>query len=215
MRIEWFGHASFLIESEEGIRIITDPYEPGSYDGAVGYSDIGVQADIVTVSHKHFDHNYIQAVPGAEVVDKPKKYKIKEVKIQGIASFHDDSRGSKRGGNIIFVFSIDGMKLAHLGDLGHIPDDISLLKGLDIVFIPVGGVFTLDAEKAGELIDLIKPKIVIPMHFKTEKLKFDIDGVDKFLRGKSKVKRLGNSVLNVDKNSLSEETEVFVLTPSR
>lgn len=215
MKIEWFGHASFLIESEEGIRIVTDPYEPGSYDGAVGYSDIGVKADIVTVSHKHFDHNYIQAVPGAEVVDRPEGYKIKGIEIKGIASFHDDSRGSKRGGNIIFVFSIDGMKLSHLGDLGHIPDDISLLKGLDIVFIPVGGVFTLNAEKAGQLVNLIKPKIVVPMHFKTDKLKFDIDGVDKFLKGKSKVKRSGNPVLKIDKNTLPEETEILVLTPSR
>ncbi len=215
MKIEWFGHSCFLVESKGGVRIVTDPYEPGSYNGAVGYSDIGVKSDIVTVSHKHFDHNYIQAVPGAEVADNPEEYKIKGVEIRGIASFHDDSRGSKRGNNIIFVFSLEGMKIAHLGDLGHIPEEISFLKGLDVVFIPVGGVFTLDAGKAGQLVNLIKPKIVIPMHFKTEKLKFDIDGVDKFLKGKAGVKNLESSALTVDEDSLPEETEIWVLTPSR
>ena len=215
MRIEWFGHSCFLLKSKAGERIVTDPYEPGSYDGAVGYSDIGVEADIVTVSHKHFDHNYTQAVPEAEVVDEPKEYQIKGVEIRGIASFHDDSRGSKRGNNIIFILTVDETRIAHLGDLGHIPDNISLLKGLDVVFIPVGGVFTLDGEKASQLVDLIKPKIVIPMHFKTEKLKFDIDGVDKFLKGKPKVKDLGDSAFEIDKNSLPEGTEIWVLKPSR
>jgi L-ascorbate metabolism protein UlaG (beta-lactamase superfamily) len=215
MKIEWLGHACFLLETGRGLKIVTDPYEPGSYGGALGYSDINLEADLVTVSHKHFDHGYTKAVKGAQIVDKPGTFKKEQVSIEGLRSFHDKTHGSQRGDNIIFIFNIDGLGVAHLGDLGHIPSDLEKLKNLDVVLIPVGGTFTIDSREASELIDLIKPRIVIPMHFKTEKLGFDIDGVSEFTRGKSNVKELNASFLEVEKASLPEQTQIVVLKPSR
>ena len=215
MKIEWLGHACFLLETNDGVKIITDPYESGSFGGALGYAEINSKADIVTVSHKHSDHGFTQAVPEARVVDKPGKVKIGTVQIEGVASFHDKSGGSQRGENIIFIFDIGGLRIAHLGDLGHIPSDLGKLKNLDLLLIPVGGTFTIDAQEASGFIEAIKPKIVIPMHFKTEKLGFDIDGVDKFIEGKQNVKKLNGSSLEIEKSSLPEKTEIVVLLPSR
>ena len=215
MRVEWLGHACFLLETSDGLKIITDPYEPGGFGGALGYSDINIKADIVTVSHGHADHNYIKAVSGAKVIDKQGSFKIASVGIEGLGSFHDKSGGFERGENIIFIFNINGLRIAHLGDLGHIPSDLEKLKNLDLLLIPVGGTFTIDAECATELVDLIKPRIVIPMHFKTDKLGFDIDGVDKFIKGKSNVQRLDKSSIEIEKASLPEETRIIILKPSR
>jgi len=214
MRIEWLGHACFLLEVEN-LKIITDPYEPGSYGGAVGYSDINVDADIVTVSHNHFDHNYIKPFSKAEIIDREGSFKVKGIEIEGLKSFHDESGGSQRGENIIFIFNIKGLKLAHLGDLGHIPKDLERLKNLDAVLIPVGGTFTINANSATKLIDLIKPRIVIPMHFKTEKLGFDIEGVDKFIEGKNNVEDLGASFVEIERESLPSLSKIIILRPSR
>ncbi|MCD6539692.1 MAG: MBL fold metallo-hydrolase [Candidatus Omnitrophica bacterium] len=214
MRIEWLGHACFLLEAE-GLKIITDPYQPGSYGGAVGYSDINVSADIVTVSHQHFDHNYIEPFPEAEVVDKEGVFKVKGIEIEGILTFHDETQGSQRGKNLVFIFNLEGLKIAHLGDLGCIPQDLKKLDNLDVVLIPVGGTFTLDAQLATRLIELIKPKITIPMHFKTEKLGFDIEGVDKFIEGKSNVERLDVSSIEVKKEEIPSFNKIIVLKPSR
>jgi len=215
MRIEWLGHSCFLLETAESIKIVTDPYEPGSYAGALGYSDINIKADLVTVSHKHFDHGYTKAVPGAEIIDKPGNFKIGAIQIEGLRSFHDNTQGSQRGENIIFIFNINGLRVAHLGDLGHIPPDLEKLKNLDVVLVPVGGTFTIDAREASELVGIIRPRIVIPMHFKTEKLGFDIDDVYGFIKGKPNVRQPGESFLEVEKANLPEETQTVVLKPSR
>lgn len=180
MKISWLGHASFLLETQEATKILTDPYEPSS----VGYDAIDVEPDIITVSHQHFDHNYTKGFSKAKIVSATDPVTIKDVKIEGIATFHDKEQGSSRGKNIIFIILADDLRIAHFGDVGTLDLDYSKLTNIDIAFVPVGGTFTIDSKEAGQLLEKINPKIFIPMHFKTNKLKFDIAGVEPFIAGK-------------------------------
>ncbi|PKM91558.1 MBL fold metallo-hydrolase [Candidatus Falkowbacteria bacterium HGW-Falkowbacteria-1] len=183
MIINYFGHSCFKIEEKingENVSLITDPF-----DSSVGLKVPNVEADIVSVSHSHPDHANVSALRGKPfVVDCAGEYDIKGVIIEGIKSYHDEKKGTERGENIIFRFDIEGISLAHLGDLGDALDNKQLEKigGIDILFIPVGGRYTLDAKKAVEAISQIEPRIVIPMHYKTEGSKIDIDGIDKFIK---------------------------------
>lgn len=214
MKIKWLGHSSFLIEAGDGKRIITDPYESGSYGGAVGYKKIEEPADIVTVSHEHEDHNCYKDIKGSpEVVKGTGEKAIKGFKILGIPSYHDPSGGSERGENTIFSFEIDGMKVCHLGDLGHLlsEEDSSKIGDVDVLFIPVGGFYTIDAAEATKVMEKLNPKVVVPMHYKTEVLGFDIAGVDNFLADKKNVKKLDSSEIELKKESLPAESEIVVL----
>ena len=237
MKIKWFGHSAFGLTSESGQVVLTDPYEPGGYNGAVGYKPISITPDIVTVSHSHADHNYIKALPGSTnpdgfserdpegtaysepgtgkptIIDKKGNYEIAGIKITGIPVYHDTKQGQERGNNIIFVYEIDGLRIAHCGDLGHLlsDKDIAALGRIDIILIPVGGYFTIDAAQATEVMQKIKPKIVIPMHYKTEVLDFPIAKVDEFLKGKKNVKRASASEVSVTRETLPSETEVWIL----
>ena len=116
MRISFFGHSSFFIEQEGGIRIITDPYEPGCYNGTLQYAPIDESADIVTISHGHADHNFASGFPGAKILDKEGSYNILNIDIEGILSYHDRAEGKFRGRNVIFVIKSEGLKVAHFGD---------------------------------------------------------------------------------------------------
>jgi len=183
MTITWLGHSCFKIEEKingENVSLITDPFSK-----EIGLKAPNVEADIVSVSHNHDDHNNVSSLRGTPfVIDCAGEFDVKGIIVEGIRSFHDDKNGSERGDNIIFRFDVEGISLAHLGDLGNILDSKQLEKlgGVDILFIPVGGKYTLDAKKAVEVISQIEPRIVIPMHYKTEDLKIDIDGVDKFVK---------------------------------
>jgi L-ascorbate metabolism protein UlaG (beta-lactamase superfamily) len=208
MKIKWLGHSSFAITDKNGKVIITDPYSPGS----VGYPKITVAADIVTVSHTHADHNGAKFLPGAPVViDKEEGYSGDGVKIQGFPALHDKSGGKERGKDIIFVYEIDGVRIAHLGDLGHIlsREQIDKLGKVDILMIPVGGYFTIDAKEATEVMNQIKPKITIPMHYKTDVVDYPIAMVDVFLKGKQNVKRFSSSEVAVEK--LPDKPEIWIL----
>jgi len=217
MKIKWYGHASFLITSEKGTKIITDPYEPDGYGGAIKYGKIPDVADIVLISHSHADHNYPQGLSG-----NPKQIKkagISEslgITFKGIETFHDTEQGKERGENIVFIFNIDGINICHLGDLGHplSKKQVEEIGKVDILFIPVGGFFTIDANTAKEVINVIKPKIIIPMHFKTEKVDFPIEKVDVFIKDLKGVKRLKESEIEIKKDNLPKEPEVIVLTHS-
>lgn len=216
MKISFMGHAAFLLETQKGTKIITDPYEPGSYSGAVGYSSINVSADIVTVSHQHADHNYIKEFSTAEIVDKAGSFTIKDVQIQGFSSYHDQQKGKERGEIIIFIINADGLKIVHFSDLGTTDIDLDKLKNIDIALIPVGGTFTLDAKEATKLLGQINPKIIIPMHFKTPKLGFDLLGVDTFLSGKVNIEKKDSlEVTRQDIDSLQQEGNVVVLNYQR
>jgi len=214
MKIKWYGHAAFLITSDQGIKIILDPYEPGAFGGQLSYGKIGDKADIVLTSHDHADHNDTKSLPGSPQVVKGSGSKaIKGVSIKGISTYHDPSKGSERGTNTIFNLQVDGIQVCHLGDLGHILSEKELTEigPVDILLIPVGGFFTIDAKEATRVVEQIKPKVLIPMHFKTEKCGFPIAPVEDFLKGKPALNRTGTSEATFDKASLPQKTEIIIL----
>jgi len=210
MKISWLGHAAFLLETKKGTKIITDPYESGSYSGAVGYAPIGMEPDIVTVSHYHFDHGYTKDFSSAKVLDKEGVFSLADVEVEGILSYHDKEKGAQRGKNIIFIIKAEDLKIIHFGDLGTLDLDYAKLENPDVVLVPVGGTFTIDAKEATQLIETLKPKITIPMHFKTPKLGFNIGGVEEFLEGKKNVER-GLDFIEISKDSLTHPPKVVVL----
>ncbi len=214
MKIKWYGHAAFLITSDQGVKIITDPYESGAYGGQLSYGQIKDQADIVLTSHDHADHNDPKSLPGSpEIVKGSGSKTVKGISIKGLSTYHDPSKGSERGANTIFTFTIDGIKVCHLGDLGHILSEKELVEigSVDILFIPVGGYFTIDAKEATRVAEQIKPKVLIPMHFKTEKCGFPITPVEDFLKGKSNPKRPKTNEMAFEKKSLPQQMEILVL----
>lgn len=214
MKLKWLGHSCFLITSETGLRIITDPYPQGS---GLNYSPINEAADIVTVSHDHFDHNNISAVSGKpEVITGNGVKNVKGIQFKGIATHHDESQGKERGTNTILCFSVDGIKLCHLGDLGHrlSKEQIAEIGALDILFIPIGGVFTIDAKMASTVSDDLKPKVVIPMHCKTHKCDWPLNTIEDFLAGKKNVKKLNSSETESKAGKLPEATEIMALQPA-
>lgn len=216
MKIKWLGHSAFLLTAQEGTRVITDPYKPGSFSGAVGYKPIREEADIVIISHEHDDHNYPKEIGGQPTIVKDVGEKtVKNIKIKGIPTWHDTSQGKERGMNTVFVFEIDGLKIGHLGDLGHTFDEeeVKKIRTLDILLIPVGGYFTIDASQATKIVESLAPKLVIPMHFKTPVLGFPVAQVDDFLKGKTNVKRLDSSEVEVTKEKLPKVCEIWVLKP--
>ena len=179
MKLQYLGHASFRLISEMGTTIVTDPY-----DGKMlGFEMTPVRCDVVTVSHHHGDHDYVDAVLGnPAVLDEVIACAADDVAVESYATFHDDERGAKRGNNLVFTFSVDGMKVVHMGDVGCLDEDVvSKIKGCDVLLLPVGGTFTVDAVGAKWYVDKVQPKLVVPMHYKTEEHSFNVDGVEKFL----------------------------------
>lgn len=165
MLITYHGHSEFLLETEDGIRILIDPFAP---DVPWPYHE--VQADLVTCSHAHFDHAHLDKVQGKPIVlrEAGSHEPLPGVLAAGYPSFHDDEGGAKRGSNLIFVFEAEGLHIAHMGDLGALPeqDVLNALQGLDILLIPVGGTYTLDAQQAADLVKTLAPRVTIPMHYR-------------------------------------------------
>jgi L-ascorbate metabolism protein UlaG (beta-lactamase superfamily) len=214
MKIKYLGHSAFAITANSGVKIVTDPYETSP---TLTYGEITESADIVTVSHKHFDHSNAAAVRGnPEVVSRVGRSVVKGIEIKGIASAHDDSEGRVRGGNIIFRFEVDGVAVCHLGDLGHRLDDRQLTEigRVDVLLIPVGGNFTIDAKAATDVCNQLKPRVVIPMHYKTEKGIPGISGVDGFLSGKANVNRPDSSQAEFKPGELPATSQIIVLKPA-
>jgi len=209
MKIKWLGHASFVITSEAGTRIITDPYATKE---DLRYGEISESADIVTVSHEHTDHNNVAAVGGKPEVVRGSA-KVKGIEFRGIPSYHDEAGGSKRGKNTIICFEVDGIRVCHLGDLGHQLSDkqASELGRIDILLIPVGGYYTVDAKVATQVCNQLKPRVIIPMHYRTDKCTFPIAVVDEFLKGKEAVNRLDASEANFKSEELPASTQIMVL----
>lgn len=217
MKIKWYGHASFLITSDKGTRIITDPYEPGAYDGGIAYSPIEDPADIVTVSHDHADHNYVQGIKGnPHVVKGTGTHDFNGITFKGLATYHDSSQGRERGKNTMFVFKLDGVTVCHAGDLGHLltETDARALGTIDVLLLPIGGVYTLDPKEATEVANFLAPKILIPMHYKTPGCGFPIADVGDFLKGKSSVERVGASEISVSNDTLPSPIHIVVLDPA-
>lgn len=214
MKIKWLGHSCFLITSQDGTRVITDPY---TVDGGINYSPIKEIADVVVVSHGHGDHSNVSTVQGKpEVVRGDGTKTAKGIQFRGIASYHDAFQGTQRGPNTIFCFTIDDIKLCHLGDLGHVlsPEQIAEIGAVDILFVPVGGFYTIDAFAASQVCDQLKPKVVISMHFRTPRCAMPIAGVEDFLKGKKNVRRVGGSEADFERERLPAATEVALLQPA-
>jgi L-ascorbate metabolism protein UlaG (beta-lactamase superfamily) len=214
MKIKCLGHSAFVITSDSGVKIITDPYATGP---DLTYGEITESADIVTVSHGHLDHSNVAAVKGnPQVIRKAGSSTAKGIDFKGIASYHDDAKGSLRGNNIIFCFEVDGVKVCHLGDLGHRLDDRQLkdIGSVDILLIPVGGYFTIDAQVAAQVCNQLKPRVIIPMHYRTEKSFPNIAGVDEFLKGKDNVIRQDSSEVEFKAGELPAASQIIVLKPA-
>jgi L-ascorbate metabolism protein UlaG (beta-lactamase superfamily) len=214
MRVKWLGHSCFLVTSRAGLRVITDPYAVG---GGINYSPIEESADVVVVSHGHDDHSNVSTVRGKPEVVKGDGIKtVKGIQFKGIAAYHDASRGTQRGPNTIFCFTIDDIKLCHLGDLGHVlsPEQIAEIGVVDILFVPVGGFFTIDASVASQVCDQLKPKVVLPMHFKTPVCAYPIAGVEDFLKGKKNARKVGGSEADFERERLPATTEIVLLQPA-
>lgn len=215
MKVRWLGHAAFLITSEEGVKVITDPYAP---DERLTYGPIDETADIVTISHEHGDHNNVAAVKGnPEAVRGPGSRKVEGIDIVGVATFHDARRGAERGGNTIFRLTVDGINVCHVGDLGH-PlgrSQVEELEPVDVLLVPVGGSYTIDATVAAQVCDLLKPRMVIPMHFRNPKCDFPIADAEPFLKGRANVRRLDVSEVELSRETLPAAIETVVLEPAR
>jgi L-ascorbate metabolism protein UlaG (beta-lactamase superfamily) len=214
MKVKWLGHACFLITSRTRLTVITDPY---AVSGGINYSPIKEAADVVVVSHDHGDHSNVSAVKGnPEVIKGSGTKTAKGIQFKGVATFHDDSQGQQRGENTVFCFTIDNLKLCHLGDLGHVlsPEQVTEIDGVDILFTPVGGFFTISASVASQVCDQLRPKIAIPMHWKTAKCAYPISGVDDFLKGKENVTRVAGSEVEFERGKLPTATGIVVLQPA-
>ncbi|HVN95967.1 MAG TPA: MBL fold metallo-hydrolase [Syntrophorhabdaceae bacterium] len=214
MKIKWYGHSAFYIVTDNGTRIIIDPYESGAFGGAISYGKITDQADIVLTTHDHSDHNYVNDIKGKFTrLREAGEHEEKGVKIKAVPTYHDTSKGNERGKNLVFVISADGISIAHLGDLGHTLDQKTLEKigKVDVLLLPVGGFFTIDAKDATMIMNDIKAPITIPMHYKTAGSNLPIAPLDEFTGDKKNVKRPNSSEIVISTSTLPETGEIVVL----
>ncbi len=208
MEITWLGHSCFRLKGKEAI-LITDPY-----DVSIGYSLGKPKANIVTSSHPHPGHSFVAGVGGEpRVVRGPGEYEIASVFIQGISTFHDNERGRRLGKNTVYLIEMDEVTICHLGDLGHVlsSEQVEEMNGVEVLLVPVGGLSTIDAAAAAEMVRLLQPRIVIPMHFKTDVVSFELEPVENFLKEIGLKQASPQPRLVVTKTSLPEEMQVVVL----
>lgn len=209
MDISWYGQACFKIKGKT-TNVVIDPFKPGF----VGLKLPKLSADIVLVTHNHQDHNNASVVDGNPVViSGPGEYEVKGVSIVGIASFHDNNQGADRGKNTIYHVVIDGVAVVHLGDLGQplTQEQVSQIGTCDILMVPVGGTYTIDAAKAADVITQLEPSVILPMHYKLPALKFELDPVEKFLKEIGKEGAKPTPKYTVTKEKLPQEPEIIVL----
>jgi L-ascorbate metabolism protein UlaG (beta-lactamase superfamily) len=225
VEIKWLGWACFYIKSSQGIRIVNDPFcmEMVENINKLRIKDRkDIISDIITVSHEHRDHNAVDEVNearfmAADIVKGAGEKNCKGIIFKGIGSYHDKIKGQRAGTNTIFVFTVDGITFCHLGDLGHILDEskIEEIGKIDVIFIPVGGTATINAEEATILLNKMKPKIAIPMHYRQKKAnvnwKTPIASLDDFLKGKNNVKLIKSEGIELSSNKLPKKMRIIVL----
>jgi L-ascorbate metabolism protein UlaG (beta-lactamase superfamily) len=208
MEIDWFGHSCFRLHTREAT-VVNDPYEK-----AIGLSLPRPRADVVTISHNHQGHDYAEGVRGEpKVVNGPGEYEIRGVFITGVQTFHDKRSGRDRGKNTAYVMTVDNLNICHLGDLGHVPTQTQAesFGSIDILLVPVGGVSTINASEAAEVVALFEPQIVIPMHYRVPELAYKLEAVDKFIKEMGLKKPEAVQALKVTKDNLPKETQVVLL----
>ena len=209
MEITWLGHSCFKLKGKQET-VITDPFSP-----ATGYTLGKVTADIVTVSHPHPGHSYVQGVADEpRVLKSPGEYESAGVLTVGVHTYHDNEKGAQRGKNTAFVIDVDDVMICHLGDLGHVltAEQVAEIDGVDVLLIPVGGVSTIDAVQAAQIVRQLEPKIVIPMHYKTEAEKKDLETADRFLKEMGVKEAIAQPKLLVNKSSLPLTMQVVMLS---
>ena len=209
MEITWLGHSCFKLKGKQAT-VITDPFSP-----AIGYTLGKVAADIVTVSHPHPGHSYVQGVADEpRVLKSPGEYESGGVLTVGVHTFHDNEKGAQRGKNTVFVIDVDDVMICHLGDLGHVltAEQVAEINGVDVLLIPVGNVSTIDAVQAAQIVRQLEPKIVIPMHYKTEAEKKDLETADRFLKEMGVKEAIAQPKLLVNKSSMPLTMQVVMLS---
>ena len=213
MKIKWNGHSSFTITASDGTVLVTDPYDPKAFGGVFEYDMVTDRADGVLVSHDHADHNHVKGLSGSPDVLRGAG-QVGDISVKGIESAHDESGGKERGTNTVFSFEVDGIHICFVGDLGHqlSGEQVDAIGPVDVLLTPVGGTFTVDAQGAAELVKALSPKVVIPMHFKTEKSHLPISGAEDFLNVMGGAKKTGKSEIEAAAGDLpTAGTEVWVL----
>jgi L-ascorbate metabolism protein UlaG (beta-lactamase superfamily) len=214
MDIYWYGQACFKIKGKTS-SVITDPYNP-EFVGLKLPKD--TEADLVSVSHDHGDHNNSEAVTGGPILlQGPGEYEVKSVAVVGIQSYHDAQKGAERGKNTIYNFQMDGLNIVHLGDFGQealSQEQIGEIGQTDILFIPVGGVYTIDSKTATEIVAQLEPRIIIPMHYKIDGLKFELEPVDNFLKAMGTESPDPIMKFTITKDKLPDEPKVVVMLKS-
>ena len=208
MDISWLGHSCFRIKGSHAT-VITDPYSPD-----LGYSLGKPTARIVTVSHQHSGHSYVQGIGGEpRLVTGPGEYEISGVLIIGIATFHDAEGGGQRGKNTVYLMEVDEVSICHLGDLGHVltAEQVEEIGNVDVLLVPVGGVSTINAPMAAEVVRQLEPKVVVPMHYKTQALSWELEPVGGFLKEIGVKEVEPQPKLSLTKSSLPASTQVFLL----
>ncbi|OGO17437.1 MAG: hypothetical protein A2Z02_05060 [Chloroflexi bacterium RBG_16_48_7] len=208
MDINWLGHSCFKIKGKEAV-LVTDPCSPQT-----GYALGKVKADIVTVSHNHPGHSYLDGLEGEyKVIKSPGEYELKGVFVTGIATHHDKVDGQERGNNNVYVIEIDGITICHMGDIGHLLSSkiIEDIGSVGILLLPVGGLSTIDSTVAAEMVRTMSPRIVIPMHYKTAAVSRELEPVDKFLKKLGINESVSQPKLSINKSTFTESTQVIVL----
>ncbi len=211
MKIKWYGQSCFLLSANDGTKLLMDPFKSDSH---LNYKQVNERVDIVTVSHEHADHNYTDALPGKpDIIKGDVDTIVRGVRIKGVSVAHDDEGGKKLGANTVFRVVMDGVSVCHLGDLGHrlSAQQIESIGAIDVLLVPVGSVFTIDVEGANLICGDVKPRIAIPMHYKTDRCQFLQWSADDFVIGKSRVRKIEGSEVEVMADALPSEFEVIVL----
>lgn len=217
MVIEYLGHSSFLITAASGTKIITDPFDPNLYGDDFTYKTFNGAADIVTISHDHRDHSGANIVKGKPIIIRGNgKFFAKNATIFGVKTWHDGVHGSLRGKNTVFAITIDEITIIHFGDLGHIltADQAAEIGSADVAMVPIGGYYTIDAQQADTVVKQVDAKIVIPMHYKTEKCSFPIADVEAFINSKQNVSIQNTSSIQITKDTIPSEQKIIVLRHS-
>lgn len=207
MELTWYGLSCFRLTDRKHASVVTDPY-----NGKLGLPGLKLKADVVTISHDARGHNYAAGVSGVQHnLDGPGEYEIGNVFITGIVT----KSAAHANNNVIYLFDYDGLKVAHLGDLDKVPSqsEIEALEEVSILLLPVGGGNSLNAAQASELVSMLEPNIVIPMHYQLPKLKLELESIDRFLKEMGVTEPTEEDSLKISLSNLPEETETVILRP--